>query len=55
MLDNNLDKEEYEKLEYEPEWCEQCSNEMEREGIAYTFDYYIEDGQAICEHCGMLL
>lgn len=52
MLDNNLQEEE---LGYEPEWCYQCSTEMEKEGIEYTFDYCIEDGQAICEHCGMPL
>ena len=52
MLDNNLQEEE---LEYEPEWCEQCSMEMEEEGIEYTFDYYVEDGTAYCEHCRMPL
>jgi len=51
MTNNNLEEE----LSYEPEWCEQCSTEMEAEDIEYTFDYYIEDGVAICEHCGMAL
>jgi hypothetical protein len=39
------------ELDYEPEWCYDCQVEFESEDIEYTFDYYVEDGTAYCEHC----
>lgn len=39
------------ELDIEPEWCERCSAAEEETGIEYTFDYYVKDGQAYCEHC----
>lgn len=43
---------EAEELWYEPEWCEDCSTEMPQQGIEYTFDYHVEGGVYICDHCG---
>jgi len=48
-------KEKGEELSYEPEWCESCYEELEADGIEYTFDYYVEDGVAYCAHCGRSL
>ena len=45
----------YEGLEYEPEWCEQCSATADEEGFDYEFNFYVIDGQAYCEHCDGLL
>lgn len=44
-----------ENLEYEPEWCEQCSMDCEEQGIEYEFNWYEENGTAYCEHCGCSL
>lgn len=38
---------------YEPEWCEDCVEEMESSGIEYTFDYHSDgSGGWVCDHCG---
>lgn len=47
--------EEQEELWYEPEWCEDCSRDMPRDGFEYTFDYHVENGQYVCDHCGKAL
>ena len=44
-----------EELEIEPEWCEDCMRQCEADNIEYTFDYYIEEGVAYCEHCNNML
>lgn len=44
-----------EELDYEPEYCESCEAEFEESGIEYTHEYHIENGTAICEHCGQSL
>ena len=52
---DSTDIEGYDDLFCEPEWCEPCSMSAESEGIEYTFDFYVKDGEAICEHCGQAL
>ena len=44
-----------ENLDYEPEWCEECSTQCEKDGIEYEFNWYEEDGIPYCDHCGRRL
>jgi hypothetical protein len=37
---------------YEPEWCEDCSDEANESGFEYEFNYHAENGSWICDHCG---
>lgn len=39
---------------YEAEDCEECSEQMESDGIEYTRDFTWENGTWVCDHCGRL-
>lgn len=40
------------ELDVEPSECEPCVEQAEEDGVEYDFNWYVEDGQPYCEHCG---